>query len=300
MKKHIIVLVILCFFILGLVGCDESNSSDEKLKILNVKLTNEEYAFAVSKSNTALRDDINKFITEIKNNGSFDAIVSIYKDKRNYPSLTGYNLANGPVENTDKNLVVVTNCPFEPFEFLGQDGKIYGIDIEIAQAYASAKGLELVIRNIEFDNIIDEVVAGKADLGMAGITVTVDRLMKCNFTEHYYSSSQVMIVDGNNHDFDNCKKDEDVRSVIKSLSDERYFGYQIGTTGNNYVTGLGTKSSKGIIRDNIKAMGFKTAREAINAMNEGKLYAVILDEATAASMLSEINFQAKQKNATSN
>ena len=294
MKKHIIILVILSFFILALVGCTEDNNNGDKLKILNVKLTNEEYAFAVSKENSALRDDFNKFITDMKNNGSFDAIVSVYQDKRNYPSLTGYDVAKEPVANTDKNLIIATNCPFEPFEFIGKDGKIYGIDMELAKAYADLRGLELVIRNIEFDNIIDDVVEGKADLGMAGITVTIERLKKCNFTEHYYSSSQVMIVNGNNNDFSGCKTDEDVRSVIKSLEGERYIGYQIGTTGNNYVTGLGTKSSKGIVNENIKAMGYKTARDAINAMSEGKLYAVILDDVTAASMVTEVNFQTRQ------
>ena len=75
---------------------------------------------------------------------------------------------------------------------------MYGIDLEIANAYANSRGLELIVRNIEFENILSDVAAGKADIGMAGITVTDERKQICDFTTTYYKSSQKLVVDGKN------------------------------------------------------------------------------------------------------
>ena len=54
---------------------------------------------------------------------------------------------NDEIENDENTFIVVTNCPFEPLEYVGDDGKLYGIDIEIAKGYADSRGLTLVIKN---------------------------------------------------------------------------------------------------------------------------------------------------------
>ena len=194
------------FFMLALLltGCCKKDQKPEtKLKLIDIKLTNEEYAFAVSKKNPQLRDNLNQYIETLKTSGIFESIVAIYTDKENKGSKTGVKFTSAEVANTDKNLIIVTNCPFEPFEFIEKDGLMYGIDLEIANAYANYRGLELIVRNIDFHNILSEVAAGKADIGMAGITVTEERKELCDFTTGYFKSSQKLVVDGKNTDFDN-------------------------------------------------------------------------------------------------
>ncbi len=299
MQKHYFRLVgFFTFFMLVLLltGCCKKEQKPEtKLKLIDIKLTNEEYAFAVSKKNPQLKDNLNQYIETLKTSGIFDSIVAIYTDKENKGSKTGVKFTSAEVAKTDKNIIIVTNCPFEPFEFIEKDGLMYGIDLEIANAYASYRGLELIVRNIDFDNILSEVAAGKADIGMAGITVTEERKEFCDFTTGYFKSSQKLVVDGKNTDFDNCKTAEDVKKVIKSLNNET-IGYQIGTTGNLFIVGDGSSENPGFV--NIKPQGFKTPDESIKELLHGNIYAAILDDEPAQKIVSDINIIEMQKTAT--
>ncbi len=298
MQKQFTSLFIICLFLFFFTGCCEKEQKQKtKLKLINIKLTNEEYAFAISHKNNALKDSLDNYINTLKNTGIFESIISIYKDKSNSSSRTGVKFTTSEVQKTDKNLIVATNCPFEPFEFIEEDGLMYGIDLEIANAYANSRGLELIVRNIEFENILSDVAAGKADIGMAGITVTDERKQICDFTTTYYKSSQKLVVDGKNTDFDNCKTAEDVNKVLNRLSNET-IGYQIGTTGNLFIVGDGTDQNKGFV--NIKPKGFKTPNESIEELLEGKIYAAILDDEPANTIVSEINMLDQQQKSLKN
>ncbi|HAG68951.1 MAG TPA: ABC transporter substrate-binding protein, partial [Lachnospiraceae bacterium] len=90
-------------------------------------------------------------------------------------------------------LVMATNAEFPPYEFY--DGNtIVGIDAEIAQAIAEDMGMTLKIEDMAFDSVIASVQTGKADIGVAGLTVTEDRLQNVNFSDSYADSSQMIIV----------------------------------------------------------------------------------------------------------
>ena len=88
---------------------------------------------------------------------------------------------------------MATNAAFEPYEYL-ENEKIVGIDVDMAQAVCDILGMELEVEDIEFDSIITEVQSGKADIGVAGMTVTEDRLKNIDFTDSYATSKQVSIV----------------------------------------------------------------------------------------------------------
>lgn len=281
MKKLLSLLFIACACFC-LASCD--NTSEDVVKVIDVKLTEEEYAFAVKKGNTTLQQDFNGFLTEIKNNGTFDAIVAKYFE--GIGTKQGYAITTGSVANTDENFVVATNCPFEPFEYVGSDGLAYGIDIEIAYEYAKAKNLNLVIKNIDFDAILNDVDAGYSDIGMAGMTITETRLEVCDFTNTYYGASQKLIVAADNTAFDECKTASDVEAVLATLNGEKV-GYQIGTTGNWYVVGDEDWGFPGF--SNLTHTGYKTAQLAIQDIANGLLYAVVVDEAPAEAMVKAIN-----------
>lgn len=116
-------------------------------------------------------------------------------------------------------LVMATNAEFPPYEY-HDGGEIVGIDADIAAAIAEQLGMELKIEDMAFDSIIMAVNSGKADVGIAGMTVTEDRLENVNFSDPYATSSQVIIVTG----------DSEIGSS-DDLSGKK-IGVQLGTTGD--------------------------------------------------------------------
>lgn len=287
MKKIISIILALTLLIGALsmfTSCGNKDDDADKVKIVDVKLTDEEYAFVCKKGNTELVSSFNSFLATIKDNGTFATLVNKYF--KGEGTKVGYNVTTTDVTNTADKLVVVTNCPFEPFEYIGDDGKIYGLDIEIAAAYASANNLELVIKNIGFDDIFTQVEAGYADIGMAGITVSADRAAIYDFTNTYYAASQKIIVAADNTAFDSCKTVENVENVLKSLEGKK-IGYQIGTTGGMYINGDEDWGYTGF--SNIEGKGYATAQDALNDLINGNIYAVVVDEAPGAALVKAAN-----------
>ena len=97
------------------------------------------------------------------------------------------------MDRSNGTLVMATNAYFEPYEYYEGD-KIVGIDAEMAQAVCDKLGYELKIEDMEFNAIINAVVSGKADMGVAGMTVTEDRLQNVDFTDTYMTAAQVIII----------------------------------------------------------------------------------------------------------
>lgn len=166
----------------------EKNSD---LRILDEEFALEEYAICLSKDNKDLTDKINKALEELKAEGTLDQIIANYigddtKGTCSYVSPEGVDRSNG-------TLTMATNAAFEPYEFYSNQ-QIVGIDAEMAQALCDKLGYELKIEDMEFDAIINAVTSGKADMGVAGMTVTEDRLLSVDFSIPYTTATQVIIV----------------------------------------------------------------------------------------------------------
>ena len=185
----------------GKVDCviiDEqpANSFVEKnpeLEILEEEFALEEYAICISKDNPELTAKINDALAQLEADGTLTSIIANYigdetKGKSPYVSPEGVDRSNG-------TLVMATNAAFEPYEFY-KDQKIVGIDADMAQAVCDILGMELKIEDMEFDSIINAVTSGKADIGVAGMTVTEERLQNVDFSEPYTTATQVIIVRG--------------------------------------------------------------------------------------------------------
>ena len=281
--KKITTLLLLFICIISLVSCSAITDS-AVVKIIDIRLTDEEYAFVCKKGNSALVESMNDFLDQIKSNGVFDSLVAKYF--KGEGEKVGYPITTTDVENTPDNFIVVTNCPFEPFEYMESDGKIYGLDIEIAAAFAEANGLELVIKNIGFDEIFVQVEAGYADIGMAGITVDAERAAIYDFTDSYYQASQKLIVSAQNDSFDECATAVDVERLLLSLENCK-IGYQSATTASLYINGDESWGFNGFA--NIEGKAYSTAQVAISDLVNGNLYAVVLDEAPANAIVDATN-----------
>ena len=267
MKKILSLILVFALLLCSvsiLTSCGATSS--DVVKLVDVKLTDEDYAFVCKKGNTELVEAMNAFLTSIKADGTFDTLVAKYFEGAG--EKVGYEVTTSDVVNDDTNLIVVTNCPFEPFEYIGDDGKIYGLDIEIAAAFAAAQGLTLIVKNIGFDDIFTQVEAGYADIGMAGITVSEDRAAIYDFTDTYYKASQKLIVAVGNTDFDGLTTAVEVEAKLAELSGVK-IGYQIGTTGSMYINGDADWGYAGF--ENIEGKGYATAQPDRYQYRQGKL-----------------------------
>ncbi len=184
---------------LGKVDCaiiDEqpaiaSVSTEPSLMILDEEFTLEDYAMVIAKDNDELLNQVNEAITQLKSEGVIDQIISNYigddtKGTCPYVSPDDVTYDNG-------TLVVATNATFEPYEYYdGSD--IVGIDIELIRAVGDKLGMDIEIEDMEFDSIISAVSSHKADIGIAGMTMTEERAKSINFTQSYITSKQVIVV----------------------------------------------------------------------------------------------------------
>ncbi len=162
-------------------------------------------------------------------------------------------------------LVMATNAEFPPYEY-HEGGSIVGIDAEIAAAIAEKMGCTLEIEDIAFDAIIPEVTSSKADMGMAGMTVTEDRKQNVDFSITYAVARQVVIV----------KDGGDIAS-IDDLAGKK-IGVQQGTTGDIYAT-------EDYGDENVER--YAKGMEAVQALAQGKVDAVIIDNEPAKVFVSQ-------------
>ena len=88
---------------------------------------------------------------------------------------------------------MATNAYFPPYEYY-EGGDIVGIDADVAKAICDLLGYDLKIEDMEFNSIITAVQSGKADFGMAGMTITEDRLVNVDFSDVYTTATQVIVV----------------------------------------------------------------------------------------------------------
>lgn len=257
-------------------------ASNEKVRVIDIDLTEEEYAFGVDKNQPELLEQVNAFIKEIKENGKFDEICNNY-----FGDGTPNPVTSAAYDESKDQLVVATNAMFEPFEYILGD-QYYGIDMEIAALLAQKLNKELVINNMDFDAVCLSVGQQKCDIAMAGLTVKEDRQKYVNFSDSYYEASQRLIVAADDTTFDNCKTAEDVEAILKTFDKNTKIGFQNGTTAQFYVEGDEEWDFDGF---NVEAKGYKNGSLAVQDLVNGNIQYVIIDQAPAKCITDAINKQ---------
>lgn len=202
------------------------------LSILDEEFTLEEYAIVIAKGNDSLEEDINKALAELMADGTLDMIINHYINDAEEVERLAYTSPDG-LDYSNGELVMATNAAFPPYEYYNNNS-IVGIDVEMARAIADKLNKKLVIEDMEFDSIITAVQGGKADIGVAGMTVTEDRLKNINFSDPYTTSKQVIIVRNGNSSAVASLKDSFYQCFIE---DNRY-QYLLQGLGNTILISL--------------------------------------------------------------
>lgn len=178
-------------------------------------------------------------------------------------------------------LVMTTNAAFPPFEYVTDGDQVAGVDADIAQAIADKMGKTLKIDNVTFDGALTAVASGKADMAIAGITITEERKKSMDFSEPYTTSVQYIIVSA----------DSDV-AVFEDLAGKK-MGVQLGTTGDIFCDEAinggeddDGNPTEGLIQNTgAELVTYKTALEAALDLQNGKLDAVIIDKLPAENIV---------------
>lgn len=280
--KKILALVMAAVMIIGtFTACGSGGSGSAKTaKVIEINLTNEEYAFGVDKDQPELLEEVNAFIAEIMDNGEFEEICDRY-----FGDGTPVPVTSAKLDSSKDQLVIATNAAFEPFEYM--DGESYlGIDMEIAAALAEKLGKELVIQNMDFDAVCLAVGQHKCDIAMAGLTVNEDRKEYVNFSDTYYLAYQRLIVMSDDDTFDSCKEAADVEKILNGFGKDIKIGVQNGTTGQFYCEG---DEDWGFDGYNVTTVGYKSGALAVQDMMNGNLDYVVIDAAPAEFITESLN-----------
>lgn len=278
MKKFLALALAVMMAMSVMVSC--GTESTAVVKVIDIDLTEEEYAFGVDKNQPELLAKVNAFIAKIQADGTFDAICNNYFGDGEPVAVTSAEL-----DETKDQLVVATNAAFEPFEYkVGND--YYGIDMEIAALLAEELGLELVISNMEFEAVCLSVGTQKCDIAMAGLTIKPEREEYVTFSDSYYSASQKIIAKGDDTTFDACTDVAAVEAVLAGLAADTSIGVQNGTTGKFYVEG---DEEWGFAGYDVECIGYTNGSLAVQDLINGNINYVIIDSAPAAAIVAAYN-----------
>lgn len=286
MKKLIAMGLVVVMAAAALCGCgaDSASTTGENktnaVKVIDVDLTTEEYAFGVDKEQPELLQKANEFIKEIKGNGKFEEICNKY-----FGGGEPTPIKSAKLDSSKDQLVVATNAAFEPFEYTKGDS-YYGIDMEIASLLAEKLGKELVIQNMKFDAVCLSVGQHKCDIAMSGLTVKEDRKKYVDFADSYYNASQRLIVRGDCTEFDACKDAKSIEEILKKKDKSVNIGVQNGTTGQFYCEG---DTEWGFDGFPVTTKGYESGSLAVQDLVNRNLDYVIIDSAPAKCITDAIN-----------
>jgi len=281
MKKIISIILALTLLAVPafLMSCGADKDTDAT-KVIEINLTEEEYAFGVDKAQPELLEKVNAFVKKIKEDGTLEDICDKY-----FSGGEPTPVESAKLDEKKDQLVVATNAAFAPFEYTEGD-KFLGIDMEIAKLLADELKMELVIQHMDFDAVCLSVGQHKCDIAMAGLTVNTEREEHVTFSESYYEASQKLIVKGDDTTFDECKTVEDVEKILKGFDKKTKIGVQDGTTGQLYCAGDADWGFDGFP---VTTVGYKNGSLAVQDMINGNISYVIIDAAPADVISESIN-----------
>lgn len=172
-------------------------------------------------------------------------------------------------EIKDKGKLVMGTSPdFPPFEFKDTKGNVVGMDVEIAKEIAKDLGVELEIKEMDFDGLLPALQGKKLDVILSGMTPKEERKQSVDFSNMYYKTDNIFIVKAT--DKDKYTKAEDLNG--------KKIGVQKGTVQEDTVK----EKMSGI---ELNSLG-KTSDVIMN-LKSGKIDAVLLEQPVAEAYVSK-------------
>ncbi len=180
--------------------------------------------------------------------------------------------AQGGKEET-KKYVFAQDCNWPPLEFIDEDGKIAGFEVDLIKEFSAMTGIEMESQNTGWDGIFAGLVNGSYDAVASGVTVTEERKATMDFSTPVVKVVQSIIVNENGKDIDTPEE-----LVGKTI------GVQMGTTGHFVAEKI----------EGVTIKAFDDIALAIEDLMNGNLDAAICDSLIASDfVLANENYQGK-------
>ena len=190
---------------------------------------------------------------------------------RSLCSLTAFAATLEDVQKAG-TLVIATSPDFPPFESLGDDGEVVGIEVDILKKICEELGVKMIIEQMDFESVLPGVQAGKYDVGMSGISITEKRQKNALFTDPYCLAAQaIVVVEGSS-------------IAGKADLEGKKISVQTGTTAESFCMENGYDVSS-----------FAANNDAETALVKGKVDAWVIDDLTAADMVAAYNAENETK-----
>ncbi len=125
-------------------------------------------------------------------------------------------------------LIVGMELKFWPFEYVDEQGKPVGFDVDVARTLAEKLGVELEIKDMEWTGLIPALTSGKIDLIISGITGTLERAKSVSFSSPYFTTGLCALL--------SVKKAGDVTHVEQLNAPGRIIAVKTGTTADIVAT----------------------------------------------------------------
>lgn len=263
------------------------------VKIIEIDLSTEQYGVAIQKGNTELAAEINDVLAQLLGDGvevdgetvTFQSLYEAEMDALAAGEVISIGDVATSSSDRDEELVVATNAEFAPFEY--RVGTSFGgIDMQVAKILAEGMGKTLVIRHMAFESVLQSVQSGESDIALAGLTINEERAQQVDFSDPYYDTTQRIAVSADNTMFDDCKTEEDVVAVLKSLEGAKA-GAAKTQTGYYYLVGEASFEFEGY--SNIATSAYPTVSAAVQDLVNGTIDLVCADAVPLQAAVNAVN-----------
>ena len=263
------------------------------VKIIEIDLSTEQYGVAIQKGNTELAAEINDVLAQLLGDGvevdgetvTFQSLYEAEMDALAAGEVISIGDVATSSSDRDEELVVATNAEFAPFEY--RVGTSFGgIDMQVAKILAEGMGKTLVIRHMAFESVLQSVQSGESDIALAGLTINEERAQQVDFSDPYYDTTQRIAVSADNTMFDECKTEEDVVAVLKSLEGAKA-GAAKTQTGYYYLVGEASFEFEGY--SNIATSAYPTVSAAVQDLVNGTIDLVCADAVPLQAAVNAVN-----------
>lgn len=160
-----------------------------RLKVLSQPLYAADFRFAVAKENADLRKDVNQALAQLTEDGTLRKITDVSCRGGNYRYLSPEN-----ADHSAGTLTLAVSASFPPYSYDDGNGRISGLDIDVARAVCDILHVGLSVTVTDKDNLLTAVQIGKADFAMGGITKNDGDGQLVDFSDPYTACRQVIIV----------------------------------------------------------------------------------------------------------
>lgn len=101
--------------------------------------------------------------------------------------------ATSSQDTAQKSLIIATETSFKPFSYLDNQGNAVGFEIDLANALCDEMKAKCDIQPQEWDSLIPNLQANKADAIMSGMSITDERLKVVDFSDSYFDNKLVLV-----------------------------------------------------------------------------------------------------------